>query len=195
MRPFFYPACYSQNAGIGGGGSVLTTPVADQTSVYTVNMEGVYRVTKAFAPLVIKSKVRISTTGSVAGTITTGACNVYSESKHWIEAFTDALVEEMASKEVSVSVIDPGNYQSHIRRSSVRRAFAKIEAAGGKITPEIQKQYEAAAYELTLAKPDAVSAAYMHALFDTKPLRPYMVTPSQQERALTISTKSNSWLS
>jgi len=59
------------NAGIGGGGPVLTTPVADQTSVYTVNMKGVYRVTKAFAPLVIESKGRTSTTGSVAGTITT----------------------------------------------------------------------------------------------------------------------------
>ncbi len=180
------------NAGIGGGGPVLTTPVADQTSVYTVNVEGVYRVTKAFAPLVIESKGRISTTGSVAGTITTSAYNAYSGSKHWIEAFTDGLAEEMASKEVSVSVIEPGSYQSHIRRSSVRRAFAKIEAAGGKITPEMQKQYEAtAAYELTLPKPDAVSAAFMHALFDTNPLRRYVVTPSQQERAFTINTKVN----
>ena len=48
MRPFFYPTFYFQNTGIGGGGPALTTQVADQTSVYTANMEGVYRVTKAF---------------------------------------------------------------------------------------------------------------------------------------------------
>ena len=178
------------NAGIGGGGPVLTTPVEDQTSLYRVNVEGVYRVTKAFAPLVIDSKGRISTTGSVAGTITTSSYNAYSGSKHWIEAFTDGLALELASKDVSVSVIEPGNYQSYIRRNSVLSAFAKVEAMGGKITDEMQKQYEAtAAYELTLAKPDAVSAAFMHALFDTNPLRRYVVTPSQEERAYTISTK------
>jgi len=171
---------------------VLTTPVENQTSLYRVNVEGVYRVTKAFAPLVIDSKGRISTTGSVAGTITTSSYNAYSGSKHWIEAFTDGLALELASKDVSVSVIEPGNYQSYIRRNSVLSAFAKVEAMGGKITDEMQKQYEAtAAYELTLAKPDAVSAAFMHALFDTNPLRRYVVTPSQEERAFTISTKVN----
>ena len=56
----------------------------------------------------------------------------------------------------------------------------------------IRDRYQAtAAYELTLAKPDAVSAAFMHALFDTNPLRRYVVTPSQEERAFTISTKVN----
>ena len=92
-------------------------------------------MTKAFASLVIESKGRISTTGSVPGIITTSAYNAYSCSKHWIEAFTDGLAEEMAPKEVPVSIIEPGNYQSNIRRSSVCRSFAKIEAAGGKITP------------------------------------------------------------
>ena len=43
------------NAGVGGGGEVLETPVEDQSFVYAVNVEGVYRTTKAFAPLVIES--------------------------------------------------------------------------------------------------------------------------------------------
>ena len=57
------------NAGVGGGGTVIDTPIEDQTFVYSVNVEGVYRTTKAFAPLVIESKGRIVTTGSIAGTI------------------------------------------------------------------------------------------------------------------------------
>ncbi len=178
------------NAGVGGGGPVLDTPIDDQTFVYKINVEGVYRVTKALAPLVIESKGRIATTGSIAGTVSNSRLNAYSGSKHWIEAFTDGLADEMATKGVSVSVIEPGNYQSHIRRSTVLRGFDKIKAAGGEITDEMQKQYEqTAAYELTLKKPDAVSAAFMHALFDEKPLRRYVVTPNQQEQDYTIKTK------
>lgn len=178
------------NAGIGGGGPVLTTDVADHTQVYRVNVEGVYRVTKAFAPLVIESKGRIATTGSIAGTLTSSRLNSYSGSKHWIEAFTDGLADELSSTGVSVSVIEPGNYQSHIRRSAMRRAFNKIEAAGGKISDAMQKQYDqTAVYELSLKKPNDVSAAYMHALFDESPLKRYVVTPNQQEQAATISTK------
>ena len=178
------------NAGIGGGGPVLTTLVEDQTSVYTVNVEGVYRVTKAFAPLVIEAQGRITTTGSVAGTISSSSYNAYSGSKHWIEAFTDGLAQEMKPFGVHVSVIEPGNYQSHIRRSSVLRAFDKVVAAGGEITKEMQKQYDqTAAYELSLKKPDEVSEAFMHALFSDQPLRRYIVTPNADSQKYTIGTK------
>ena len=178
------------NAGIGNGGAISQTPIEEHNMVYRVNVEGVYRVTKAFSPLIIESKGRISTTGSIAGTITRAGGSAYSGSKHWIEAFTDALALEMASLDVMVSVIEPGNYQSHIRRSSVLRSFAKVEATGGEITPDMQKMFsDTAARELSYKKPDEVSAAFMHALFDDKPLRRYVVTPNQQEQALTINTK------
>ncbi len=57
------------NAGVGGGDTVVETPIKDQTFVYAVNVEGVYRTTQAFAPFIIESKGRIVTTGSIAGTI------------------------------------------------------------------------------------------------------------------------------
>jgi NAD(P)-dependent dehydrogenase (short-subunit alcohol dehydrogenase family) len=178
------------NAGIGGGGIIAETPVEEQTMVYQINVEGVYRVTKAFTPMILESKGRISTTGSIAGTVTGPGFSAYSGSKHWIEAFTDSLASEMEPKGVLVSVIEPGNYQSYIRRSSVLRAFAKIKAAGGEITEDMQKRYDdTAARELSYKQPDDVSAAYMHALFDEKPLRRYVVTPNQQEQEYTIATK------
>ncbi|MFT6086719.1 MAG: NAD(P)-dependent dehydrogenase (short-subunit alcohol dehydrogenase family) [Glaciecola sp.] len=178
------------NAGIGGGGIVAETPIEEQTIVYQVNVEGVYRVTKAFIPMIVESKGRISTTGSIAGTITRTGLSAYSGSKHWIEAFTDSLAQEMEPQGVLVSVIEPGNYQSYIRRSSVLRAFAKVQAMGGEITEEMQKMYDdTAARELSYKQPDEVSAAFMHALFDDKPLRRYVVTPNKQEQAFTIGTK------
>ena len=180
------------NAGVGGGDGVVDTPIEDQTFVYAVNVEGVYRTTKAFAPLVIEAKGRIVTTGSIAGTISWPGGSAYSGSKHWIEAYTDALAGEMEPLGVHVSVVEPGNYKSNIRRSSVSRELEQAKAAGGEVTEEMQKTYEAtAARELSYKEPDEVSAAFMHALFDDKPMRRYMVVPNEREQARTIRTKVN----
>jgi short-subunit dehydrogenase len=181
------------NAGVGGGGTVVETPVKNQTFVYTVNVEGVYRTTKAFAPLVIESKGRIVTTGSIAGTISAfPGFSAYAGSKHWIEAYTDSLAAEMEPRGVSVSVVEPGNYKSNIRRSSVSRRMEQTKASGGEVTEEMQKAYEATAErELSYKESDEVSEAFMHALFDDKPLRRYMVVPNANEQEMTIRTKVN----
>ncbi len=179
------------NAGVGGGGEVIDTPIEDQTFVYTVNVEGVYRTTKAFAPLVIESKGRIVTTGSIAGTISAfPGFSAYSGSKHWIEAYTDSLATEMEPHGVAVSVVEPGNYKSNIRRSSVAREAEQTKAAGGEVTEEMKQDYEKTAErELSYKEPDEVSEAFMHALFDDNPLRRYVVVPNEEEQEFTIRTK------
>ena len=181
------------NAGVGGGGQVVDTPIKDQTFVYAVNVEGVYRTTQAFAPLIMESKGRIATTGSIAGTSSAWpGFSAYSGSKHWIEAYTDSLATEMEPHGVMVSVIEPGNYKSNIRRTSVSRSFEKVKAAGGEVTEEMKKSYEATAErELSYKEPDEVSEAFMHALFDEDPLRRYVVVPNAEEQAITIRTKVN----
>jgi NAD(P)-dependent dehydrogenase (short-subunit alcohol dehydrogenase family) len=179
------------NAGVGGGGEVIDTPIEDQTFVYAVNVEGVYRTTKAFAPLVIESKGRIITTGSIAGTISGfPGFSAYSGSKHWIEAYTDSFAAEMEPHGVMVSVVEPGNYKSKIRRTSAARGLEQIKAGGGEVTEEMKKDYEATAErELSYKEPDEVSEAFMHALFDDNPLRRYVVVPNEGEQEFTIRTK------
>lgn len=181
------------NAGVGGGGQVVDTPIEDQTFVYKVNVEGVYRTTKAFAPLVMESKGRIVTTGSIAGTGSSiPGFSAYSGSKHWIEAFTDGLATEMEPLGVAVSVVEPGNYKSNIRRSSVARKLELTKAAGSEVTDTMKEDYEkTAARELSYKEPDEVSQAFMHALFDDNPLRRYVVVPNADEQAWTIGTKIN----
>ena len=56
-----------------------------------VNVFGVFRVTQAFAPLIIEGKGRIVTIGSIAGTLSGPFYGVYSMTKHSIEAYTDAM--------------------------------------------------------------------------------------------------------
>jgi NAD(P)-dependent dehydrogenase (short-subunit alcohol dehydrogenase family) len=179
------------NAGVGGGGTVIDTPIEDQTFVYDVNVEGVYRTTQAFAPLVIESKGRIVTTGSIAGTISAfPGFSAYSGSKHWIEAFTDSFATEMEPHGVMVSVVEPGNYKSNIRRSRVARRLEQTRAAGEEVTEDMQKTYESTAErELSYKEPDEVSEAFMHALFDENPLRRYVVVPNVEEQERTIRTK------
>ena len=93
------------------------------------------RITKAFAPLVVESKGRIVTTGSIAGTGSAiPGFSAYSGSKHWIEAFTDSFAEEMKPFDVMVSVVEPGNYKSNIRRSSVARRMEKVKSTGGEVS-------------------------------------------------------------
>ncbi len=181
------------NAGVGGGGAVVDTPIEDQTFVYKVNVEGVYRTTRAFAPLVIESKGRIVTTGSIAGTLSSfPGFSAYAGSKHWIEAFTDSFATEMEPLGVTVSVIEPGNYKSRIRRNNVERAMDQARATGGEVPEEMQQAYEQTAErELSYKEPDEVSKAFMHALFDDKPLRRYVVAPNAEEQEWTIRTKVN----
>ena len=180
------------NAGVGGGGAVLDTPIENQRFVYDVNVEGVYRTTKAFAPLIMESKGRIVTTGSIAGTISWAGGSAYAGSKHWIEAYTDALAGEMEPHGVSVSVVEPGNYKSRIRRGSWERAFEQMEAAGEEVTEEMKQAYKQTAdRELSYKEPDEVTAAFMHALFDDKPLLRYVVVPNEGEQERTIETKLN----
>ena len=180
------------NAGVGGGDFVADTPIDDQSFVYRVNVEGVYRTTKAFAPLLIESKGRVVTTGSIAGTVSWPGGSAYSGSKHWIEAFTDALAGEMAEHGVSVSVVEPGNYKSNIRRTSVAREHEKMKASGGELTEEMKEAYEKTAErELSYKEPDEVTEAFMHALFSDAPLLRYMVVPNKREAKITIGTKIN----
>ena len=102
------------NAGINVFGPLLEVPVEQLHYQMDVNVYGPVRVTQAFAPLIIQSKGRIATTGSVAGIITPPIFGAYSMSKHAIEAFNDTLAIEMARFDVSVHIIEPSTYKSNI---------------------------------------------------------------------------------
>jgi NAD(P)-dependent dehydrogenase (short-subunit alcohol dehydrogenase family) len=158
------------NAGVAVRGTFLETTEDDMHYVMNVNAYGPWRVTKAFAPLVIAEKGRIVTIGSISGILSGASLGVYSMSKHAVEAFTDALAAQMAPLGVSVSVIEPGNYDSQISRTAVARA-------GGEPALGDRSQYK---------PPDEVADAVAQALFEPTPKRRYMVVPSAAEGELTI---------
>jgi NAD(P)-dependent dehydrogenase (short-subunit alcohol dehydrogenase family) len=66
------------NAGVLVAGPLIEIDEEDLQFQMDVNVFGPYRVTKAFAPLIIESKGRISTTGSISGILSGPFFGAYS---------------------------------------------------------------------------------------------------------------------
>ncbi len=178
------------NAGVATFGPLTQTPDSDLQFVFDVNVAGVLRTTRAFAPMILESQGRIVTTGSISGTLSGPMAGVYSMSKHAVEAFTDSLAGELGPQGVHVAVVEPGNYRSRIRETTANRIEANMEAAGMDVPEEQRALLDAIVEsEPTLNEPDDVSAAVMHALFADAPQRRYMVVPVQREAEITIRKK------
>jgi NAD(P)-dependent dehydrogenase (short-subunit alcohol dehydrogenase family) len=178
------------NAGVYVGGPMMDVDVEEFMWLMDVNVYGVYRVTQAFAPMIIESKGRISTVGSIAGTLSGRFSGLYSMSKHAVEAYTDSLAAEMGPLGVHVSVIEPGNYDSAISESARARILEKIDGyqKDGSPFADQFREWTSQAWDRSHYKqPDEVSAAALHAMFDEEPLRRYMVVPNAQEAGWTLA--------
>ena len=176
------------NAGVAIGGPLIEVDEQELEWLFDVNVMGPYRITQAFAPLIIESQGRITTIGSISGILSGQFLGQYSMSKHAVEAYTDSLASEMERFGVGVSVIEPGNFRSEISKTARDRMAAKEYARDGSPFAEDMRRFidrptDRSQYD----EPDAVAAAVMHALFDSAPKRRYMVVPNQQEAEWTIT--------
>jgi NAD(P)-dependent dehydrogenase (short-subunit alcohol dehydrogenase family) len=163
------------------------TTEADMDFVFDVNVYGPYRINKAFAPLLIESQGRTTTIGSISGFLTWPTGGIYTMSKFAVEAYTDTLATEMAEAGVQVSVIEPGNFRSDIRRKAALYAMGKGPDEAGDLTEEEQTRLQQAIERNAgMMAPDPVAEAALHALFADAPKRRYLVTPNQEEAEITI---------
>jgi len=162
------------NAGVVTIGSVMDTTMEEFDVVMAVNVYGPWRITRAFARLLIASSGRIANIGSINGIFTPRQSGAYSMSKHAIEAFSDALAQEMGGLGVKVSVIEPGSYKTDIVKNEMQRS-----RTGGQLAEFVSHAKE----------PDEVAAAVEQALFDANPKRRYLVVPNAQQAEITIRTQ------
>lgn len=176
------------NAGIFVGGPLIEINMDDFHWLMDVNVYGVVRVTKAFAPMIIESKGRISTVGSISGILSSRFSGPYSMSKHAMEAFTDSLAAEMAKFDVHVSVIEPGNYDSDIAKTALAKMGVEGNTFEGSYYQEEMTAWAGQSGDRSKFKgPAEVSAAAVDAMFGENPVRRYMVVPNEDEASLTIS--------
>ena len=175
------------NAGVAVVGPLIETEDADLNFVFDVNVLGPQRVTKAFSKLLIASKGRVVTTGSISGILSGPLLGVYAMSKHAVEAYTDALAAEMSRVGVKVSVIEPGNYQSEMGKNVVRQMKERGQKVEGSMfEKELKGLLNSVSAESRDPQPDDVAEAALHALFDPNPKARYLVVPTQQQAAITI---------
>lgn len=175
------------NAGVATLGPLIEVQESDLAFVFDVNVFGPYRITKAFSPLIIAEKGRITTISSIAGILSGPLLGAYSMSKHAMEAYTDSLAAELARLGVKVSAIEPGNYRSNISSSSKKRMMANKKGIEGSLfQKELRAWMDRPSNRAQYEEPDAVAEAVLHALFDDKPKVRYMVVPNQQEAEATI---------
>jgi NAD(P)-dependent dehydrogenase (short-subunit alcohol dehydrogenase family) len=165
------------NAGVGLMSPLIELEEDDLDFILDVNVYGPYRITRAFAPLLIESKGRVVNIGSIAGVQTRTFYGPYSMSKHALEAFTDALAMEMAKFDVKVSIVDPGGFNSNIGKNIHNRLKAKgMNFDDSLYKEEWQGNWVVAGGDLSMIKgPEAIVATVQHALFDENPQQRYMV--------------------
>ena len=121
---FVTHAIVINNAGIGNGGGIDWISTATLNKVMDVNFYGVVMVTRAFLPMLKKTKnsrfviicgsdftasfCRIANLSSIAGLISAPTMGFYDASKHAVEGFAKALRAEMKPWNIHVSNLNPG---------------------------------------------------------------------------------------
>jgi NAD(P)-dependent dehydrogenase (short-subunit alcohol dehydrogenase family) len=177
------------NAGVAVVAPLMDIDEEDFHYQMDANVYGVYRITRAFAPLIIESKGRISVIGSISGTLSEATWGPYSMTKHAMEAFADALADEMKQFDVSVSLIQPGAYRSNIGKSALDRLEKKNPSAADS---PYEEQMNVSIdwlnrFEKDHGDPTEVAEVVMKSLFDDQPKPRYLVVPTQEQAYWTIN--------
>jgi len=148
------------NAGISGGGSMITSSREDWERCFDICWGGVYHGTRAFLDLVIASdEGHIVNTSSVNGFWASlgpeRPHSAYSAAKFAVKGFTEALVNDLRlnAPHVKCSVVMPGHIGTNIVSNSM--AYG-VDGPSEEMAPII---YEAAAAFRDLAPMTASEAA------------------------------------
>jgi len=177
------------NAGVNVLAPLIEIDEEELDFLFDVNIYGPYRITKAFAPLVIESQGRVVNISSISGTLSGGLYGIYSMSKHALEAYTDSLAREMATLNVKVIGVEPGNYKTNIFHNRCDRMMARGYNAEDSLFAELVKPRVEMCRnrpEDTDPEPDQVADAVAHALFSDSPKEHYLVVPEQRQAEWTI---------
>ena len=178
------------NAGVAVMGPLVEIDESDVDFVMNVNVMGPYRVTKAFAPMIIESKGRVTTVGSISGIASRTFYGPYSMSKHAMEAYTDSLGEEMEKFGVKVSIIEPGGINSKIGPTTYQRMMANgFDFDNSLYKDEWESSWlleDEGNYDAQNDVPQEIAAAVIDLLESDDPKVRYMITGPRESAVGTV---------
>lgn len=117
------------NAGLSLNGPLELVPVSDIKKLIDVNVIGLLAVTKAFLPLLRRSRGRIVNISSGHGLLAIPDKSVYAASKFAVQAISDALRVELRPFGVSVSCLAVGKVDTAVLGKIVADREAMIRTA------------------------------------------------------------------
>lgn len=178
---------------VNNAGVVVVAPLIEAEEkeldyIFNVNIYGPYRITKAFAPLVIESKGRVVNISSLNGIVASPMIGAYSMSKHAIEAFGDGLAAELRPLGVRVSLIEPGNYGTEIGRSLVAHMDTSVFKTS-RFAAQMRATYGSMSRFETNPPPDDVADAVYDAFTSDNPRLRYLVVPVEAQARIPIRKK------
>ena len=100
--------CLINNAGFGDHGPFATSDLARQSSMIAVNVTALTELTRLFLPAMLqRGHGQILNTASVTGFVPGPRMSVYFATKHYVLAFSEALIEELRGSGVTVTALCP----------------------------------------------------------------------------------------
>ncbi len=142
------------------------------------------------SPLIeISEQGRISVIGSISGTLSEATWGPYAMTKFAMEAYADALSDEMKQFDVRVSLIEPGAYRSSIGKSALARIEKQDQSAA---SSQFKKQMNESIdwlnrFEKDHGDPAEVAEVVVKSLFDDHPKPRYLIVPNQEQAYWTIN--------
>lgn len=183
------------NAGIAILGPLIETEESDLKYLFEVNVYGPFRITKAFAPILIESKGRISTIGSVSGINSAPFYGPYRMSKHAIEAFNDSLALEMEKFDVKVSIIEPSGFSSKLAAATYQRLVKSgFDFEQSRYQPEWESNWllkNSGKSNINNNIPEKIAAAVIDTLESEKPKSRYLIV---DEKAIAVEVVEQAML-
>lgn len=174
------------NAGIAYVKPLVETPQQEFEGVFAVNLFGVHRMVRALFPFLKETQGRIVNISSLSGTISNLFFGAYSAADHGVEAYTDALAQELDRFGIRVAAIEPGAYKTEAGRNILKNFGFFSEDSLYEEKVYLNERAKKIAQEPEGADPIAVAQAVYDALTNPNPLRRYMVVPAlePQQRAI-----------
>ena len=123
------------NAGIGSAGAAEESSVAQDQSVFDINVFGVIRMTKAVLPhMRAQGSGRIINISSVLGFVPAPYMAVYAASKHAVEGYSESVDHEVREHGVRVLLVEPAytntGFEANVR--AARHPSAGLRAAAAR---------------------------------------------------------------
>jgi NADP-dependent 3-hydroxy acid dehydrogenase YdfG len=158
------------NAGVMLLGPIDGADTDDWRRMIDANLYGVIYTTHAAVPhLKAQRSGHILNVSSIAGVRASAGSAVYNATKFGVNAFSEALRQELAEHEVRVTTINPGAVETELRTH---------------LSPELQEQQRARFADVTVLQPQEIADIIIYTLAQPAhvSLNDILIRPTRQQR-------------